>query len=51
LAAAPDAFVGKRISVEGVPGSGSPFTIINEVSDNTVLGPPDRPSKPRGPKP
>ncbi len=46
-----DAFVGKRISVEGVPGSGLPFIMIDSVADITVLGPPARPSKPMGPRP
>jgi hypothetical protein len=46
-----DAFVGKRILVEGIPGSGLPFIMIEKVSDIAVLGPPGRPSKPMGPKP
>lgn len=43
-----DAFVGKRVTLEGIEGSGVPFVFIEKISDITVLGPPGRP---RGPKP
>ncbi len=43
-----DAFVGKRVTLEGIEGSGVPFIFVEKISDITVLGPPGRP---RGPKP
>ena len=46
-----DAFVGKRVCVEGIEGSGVPFIFVDKISDITVLGPPGRPAKPPAPKP
>ena len=43
-----DPFVGKRVTVDGIEGSGVPFIFVEKISDITVLGPPGRP---RGPKP
>jgi len=45
-----DAFVGKRVKVEGVAGSGVPFIMVDSVADIVVLGPPGRPSRPPAPK-
>lgn len=42
-------FVGKRVKVEGIPGSGRPMLLVNGVSDITVLGPPGRPMRPPTP--
>ena len=46
-----DAFVGMRVTLEGVAGSGLPFIMVDSVADIKVLGPPGRPSRPAGPKP
>jgi hypothetical protein len=45
-----DAFVGKRVHVEGIEGSGMPFIFVEKLSDIVVLGPPGRPGRPAGPK-
>ena len=44
-----DIFVGKRVSIAGVSGSGLPFIMIDNVADITVLGPPGRPNRPPQP--
>ena len=46
-----DAFVNKRVSLEGIAGSGVPFILVESIADIKVLGPPGRPSRPTGPKP
>lgn len=45
-----DAFVGMRVTLEGVAGSGLPFVMVDSVADIKVLGPPGRPHHPKGPK-
>ena len=45
-----DAFVGLRVALEGVAGSGAPFVMVDSVADIQVLGPPGRPRNPAGPK-
>jgi hypothetical protein len=42
-------FVGMRVKVEGIAGSGLPMLLVNGVSDITVLGPPGRPMRPPQP--
>lgn len=42
-------FVGKRVKVEGIAGSGRAMLLVNGVSDITVLGPPGRPMRPPQP--
>ena len=42
-------FVGKRVKVDGIPGSGVPMLLVNGISDIVVLGPPGRPSRPPRP--
>jgi hypothetical protein len=42
-------FVGKRVKVDGIAGSGRPILLVNSVADIAVLGPPGRPSRPPRP--
>ncbi|TAL40022.1 MAG: hypothetical protein EPN97_01380 [Alphaproteobacteria bacterium] len=42
-------FVGKRVKVEGIAGSGRAMLLVNGVSDITVLGPRGRPMRPPQP--
>jgi hypothetical protein len=46
-----DAYVGKRVKIDGVAGSGVPFIMVENLADITVLGPPARTSRPKGPRP
>jgi hypothetical protein len=39
-------YLGKRVSVEGVEGSGVHALFVDKVGDITVLGPPGRPRRP-----
>lgn len=45
-----DALLGKRVTVEGIAGSGTPNLFIEKLSDITVLGPSPRPRN-RPPQP
>lgn len=42
-------FVGKRVKVDGIPGSGRPILVVNGISDIVLLGPPSRPKRPPQP--
>ncbi len=42
-------FVGMRVSVKGIAGSGRAVIFIKGISDITVLGPPGRPKRPPQP--
>ena len=44
-----EAFVGKRVRVEGIEGSGRAAIFIDGIAAITVLGPPGRPSRPPQP--
>jgi hypothetical protein len=46
-----DKFVGSRVSIDGIAGSGVNFLLVEDLKDITVIGPPGRPSRPKGPRP
>src|SRR5947209_4682487 len=45
-----DAYVGKRVTVDGIAGSGVSFLLVEDLKDIAVLGPAGRPSRPKGPR-
>ncbi len=47
-----DQFVGMRVTVEGIAGSGVNHLFVDSAADIVVLGPPGRPARPpQGPRP
>lgn len=47
-----DQFVGMRVTLEGIAGSGQNILFVESASDIVVLGPPGRPARPpQGPRP
>lgn len=46
-----DQFVGMRVSVEGIAGSGVNILFVEKAADIVVLGPPGRSARPQGPRP
>lgn len=44
-----DAYVNKRVTIDGIEGSGFSFLLVEDLKDITVLGPAGRPSRPKGP--
>lgn len=46
-----DQFVGQRVKLDGIAGSGVHFLMVEDLKDITPLGPPGRPARPpAGPK-
>ena len=46
-----DQFVGMRVKVDGIAGSGVNILFVEDVKDIVLLGPPGRPARPPGPRP
>jgi len=42
-------FLGKRVTIEGVIGSGKPGLFVEKLSDITIIDPPANKVKPKGP--